>query len=109
MRFPCRTSVAVGVLLAATVGASVAAQTITKQDLLNGLANPARWLTYSGDYTGQRHSPLTQITPGNVGQLTPQWMFQTGYLGQTGPMNVKFETSPIVVDGVMYITGEMDH
>ena len=28
------------------------------------------WLTYHGDYSGQRHSPLTQITPDNVNRLT---------------------------------------
>ena len=49
---------------------------VTTQDLLDGLKNPARWLQYSGDYTGQRHSPLTQITPQNVNRLTPQWTFQ---------------------------------
>ena len=42
---------------------------ITSQDLLDGLKDPTRWLTYSGDYNGQRHSPLTQITPENVDQL----------------------------------------
>ena len=45
------------------------AQDITSKDLLDGLANPSRWLTYSGDYTGRRFSPLTQITPANVAQL----------------------------------------
>ena len=39
---------------------------VTAQDLLDGLKNPSRWLTYSGDYTGRRHSPLKQITPGNA-------------------------------------------
>src|SRR5260221_11715943 len=33
------------------------AQDITSKDLLDGLANPSRWLTYSGDYTGRRFSP----------------------------------------------------
>ena len=51
--------------------------TITTKDLMAGLSNPARWLTYSGDYSGQRHSPLKQITPANVGQLSAQWTFQT--------------------------------
>ena len=40
---------------------------VTAQDLLDGLKHPSRWLTYSGDYTGRRHSPLKQITPDNVG------------------------------------------
>jgi len=51
----------------------MAAQGITSKDLLDGLANPSRWLTHSGDYFGQRFSPLTQITPVNVGQLAAQW------------------------------------
>ncbi len=71
---------------------------ITSQDLLNGLQDPTKWLTYSGDYNGHRHSPLTQITPANVHQLTPQWTFQTGTLGS-------FQTTPIVLDGVLYVTG----
>src|SRR3989454_9559225 len=50
---------------------------ITIQDLRTGLRDPSRWLMYSGDYTSQRHSPLTQITPANVNRLTPQWTFQT--------------------------------
>jgi alcohol dehydrogenase (cytochrome c) len=77
---------------------AVQAQGITSKDLLDGLANPSRWLTYSGDYSGRRHSPLTQITPANAGQLSAQWTFQTGVAG-------KFETTPIVVDGVLYATG----
>ncbi|HEV3060495.1 MAG TPA: PQQ-dependent dehydrogenase, methanol/ethanol family [Vicinamibacterales bacterium] len=71
---------------------------ITPSDLVDGLKDSSRWLTYSGDYSGQRHSPLTQITPENVDRLTAQWTFQTGTLGS-------FQTTPIVVDGVLYVTG----
>ena len=53
---------------------------------------------YSGTYDGQRHSPLTQITPENVDRLTAQWTFQTGQLGS-------FQTTPLVLDGVLYVTG----
>ncbi len=81
---------------------SIAAQDISTADVAAGLANPARWLTYSGDYTGQRHSPLTQVTPANVGQLSAQWTFQTGISGH------KFEATPIVIDGVMYVTGPLN-
>ena len=49
---------------------------VTAQDLLDGLKHPGRWLTYSGDYTGRRHSPLKQITPDNVARLAAQWTFQ---------------------------------
>jgi len=77
-------------------------QNITSQDLLTGLRRPARWLTYSGDYSGQRHSPLTQITPVNVHSLRVDWIFQTNVIG-------KFEATPIVIDGFVYITGGDDH
>src|SRR4029079_11924790 len=92
--------------LAALIGAaSIRAQddsaTVSYQDLLNGFKNPWNWLTYSGDYSGQRHSPLTQITPQNVPRLSPQWTFQT----ETTARGRGFESTPLVVDGVMYVTG----
>ena len=74
---------------------------VTYQDLLNGFKNPSSWLTYSGDYSGQRHSPLKQITPENAGRLSAQWTFQT----ETTARGRGFETTPLVVDGVMYVTG----
>ena len=85
---------------------SVAAQQpaptgVTSQDLLDGLKNPSRWLMYSGDYSGARHSPLTQITPADVGRLAAQWTFQVENM-VTGR---GFEGTPIVLDGVMYVTG----
>jgi alcohol dehydrogenase (cytochrome c) len=89
---------------AAVIGStSLAAQQagappITPQDISDGLKDPGRWLTVGGDYNGQRHSPLTQITPANVNRLAAQWTFQTGTLGS-------FQTTPLVVDGVLYVTG----
>ena len=74
---------------------------VTAQDLRDGLKNPTRWLNYGGDYGNQRHSPLTQITPANVHRLTAQWQFQTDTLG-------KFEATPLVLDGVVYVTGPLD-
>ncbi len=74
---------------------------VTAQDLLDGLKHPGRWLTYSGDYTGRRHSPLKQITPDNVARLAAQWTFQAeGMVTGRG-----FEGTPLVMDGVMYISG----
>lgn len=40
------------------------------------------WTAYGGDGRGQRHAPLAQITPQNVGQLELAWSFRTGELGQ---------------------------
>ena len=99
MPISARRLVLVAVTFMFTAVAVVAAQQgITNKDLLDGLANPARWLTHSGDYTGQRHSPLTQITAANAGQLKALWTFQSGVPG-------KFEATPVVVDGTLYVTG----
>ena len=57
------------------------------------------WAIYGRDYTNQRYSPLRQITSSNVGSLRMAWMFQTG-ISRLG----LFETSPTIVDGVMYVT-----
>ena len=67
-------SLIVAVALAASaVGFAQSPQQVDTKDLLNGLANPARWLTHSGDYASTRHSPLKQITPENIGTLAPAW------------------------------------
>ena len=60
-------------------------------------AEPGAWLTYSGTYNGHRYSALKQITTANVKGLKPVWLYQTSNLN-------KFETSPLVVDGIMYIS-----
>jgi alcohol dehydrogenase (cytochrome c) len=99
MRFEIGRRITLAGLLATLVGSSLAAgQEVSSQQLIDGLANPSRWLTYSGDYSGQRHSPLTQITSSNVQQLAVQWAFQTGVAG-------RFEATPIIVDGMIYVTG----
>lgn len=56
------------------------------------------WLTYSGSYDGHRFSPNTQITPANASGLRLLWMHQY----DTPELSV--ETSPIVVDGHMFVT-----
>jgi alcohol dehydrogenase (cytochrome c) len=72
---------------------------VTYQRLLEAAKEPQNWLTYSGDYAGWRHSALEQIRTANVQHLAAQWVFQSDQKG-------KFETTPLVVDGVMYVTGQ---
>jgi alcohol dehydrogenase (cytochrome c) len=60
-------------------------------------AEPGNWLTYSGNDAGHRHSPLAQINVGNVGALRPAWVYQSREAG-------KLESSPIVVDGTIFLT-----
>src|SRR5262245_27757879 len=91
------------VVVAVTVAAQgVPAPLVTSQELLAGLpADGSRWVMFGGSYTNQRHSPLTQITPENVTRLVPQWTFQTDISGS------RFETTPLLRDNVLYVTGPL--
>ena len=55
------------------------------------------WPTYHGDPGGNRYTTLTQITKGNVSKLATRWMFPM-------PNVTLVETTPVVVDGIMYIS-----
>src|SRR5438093_8843052 len=68
---------------------------VTFDRLLHTDREPQNWLTYSGNVLGQRYSPLTQITAGNVRNLELQWVWQAKSLE-------KFETTALVVDGILY-------
>jgi alcohol dehydrogenase (cytochrome c) len=70
-------------------------QGVTFDRLLHADREPQNWLTYSGTINGQRYSPLTQVTPGNVKNLELQWVWQAH-------STEKFETTALVVDGVLY-------
>jgi alcohol dehydrogenase (cytochrome c) len=74
---------------------SLPAQNVDAAMLLNPPADS--WPTYHGDYSGRRHSKLTQITPQNVNHLTLGWAFQTD-------RNATIKSSPILVDGILYFT-----
>src|SRR3954470_12718137 len=69
-------------------------------------SEPQNWLTYYGAYDAQRYSALDRINTGNVQRLRPAWVFQAGVIGLIAtPATYAFEATPIVVDGVMYVTG----
>ncbi len=65
------------------------------------LQNPAPgdWLMYGGNYANQRYSTLNQISSQNVARLVPRMVIQTN-IERLG----SFENTPIVADGMMYIT-----
>ena len=76
---------------------------------------PVEWPFYGNDQGGQRYSPLTQINRDNVTNLKCAWTYHTGDMsnGQIDPSVAEghwtfnktgFENTPIVVDGVMYIS-----
>ena len=58
---------------------------------------PGNWLSYSRNLQGHRYSPLRQVTASNVKDLKVQWVYQFE--------TTRNEVSPIVVDGILYITG----
>jgi quinoprotein glucose dehydrogenase len=64
------------------------------------------WPTYGHDAGGMRYSPLAQIDRTNVTQLKLAWVFHTGDVsdGKHGKKRSGFETTPLVVDGTMYLT-----
>jgi alcohol dehydrogenase (cytochrome c) len=86
--------------------APAVAQDVTYERILDARSEPHNWLTYYGAYDGQRYSPLDQINKENVSQLRPAWVFQSGSVGlHAGKSTYSFEASPLVVDGVMYVSG----
>jgi len=60
-------------------------------------AQDGQWLMYSGSYSSHRFSPLKQLTPDNVSKLRPVWVYQP-------PGTGSLESTPVVADGVMYVT-----
>jgi len=90
--------IAVIAALIGLAGAFARAQ-VTFERLVNSAKEPQNWMTYSGDYSGKRFSGLDQINLTNVGAIVPKWVYQTGATG-------KLETTPLVVDGILYATGQ---
>jgi alcohol dehydrogenase (cytochrome c) len=70
---------------------------VTSERLRQAEKEPGNWLMYSGQYNGQRHCRLDQINDRNVHELRVKWVRQF-------PTQIAIETSPLVIDGVMYAT-----
>jgi glucose dehydrogenase len=63
-------------------------------------AQEVDWLYNGHDIYNQRYADIDQINPSNVSQLKPAWTFHTGI----SDPNMSMEMTPLVVNGVMYIT-----
>jgi alcohol dehydrogenase (cytochrome c) len=73
------------------------------QDLLNRAASDGNnYLHTNGDYTQSRYYPNRQINTSNVAKLRPAWIFQT-------EVKESMETTPIVINGIMYVTTSFNH
>ena len=64
------------------------------------------WKSYGGDPGGGKFSGLRQIDRSNVGRLKPLWIYHTGDIsdGTKWPTRSAFETTPLAVDGILYLT-----
>ncbi|MDE1177357.1 MAG: PQQ-binding-like beta-propeller repeat protein [Edaphobacter sp.] len=99
-------SAACGMLAACGVASAIAQEKnqesgIVTTEMLRSTTLRQNWPSYNGDYTGRRYSSLTQVTPQNAGQLMVKWVFHSRNAGI-------LEATPVVVDGVMYMTGSND-
>src|SRR5436190_20624450 len=85
-------------LLPTTLGQTPSPQglPLTYDRLLKATEESGNWLTYGGDYRSHHYSSLNQITDDNVHRLRAKWIYQMH--------RSKVEATPIVVDGVMYLT-----
>ena len=76
------------------------AQEVTTSDLETAAGDTSSWLMYRRDYHGHRFVELDEITPENVDRLHPAWVFATG--GE----NRGLEATPLVHDGVIYLSAD---
>src|SRR5262245_57228958 len=105
MKFPtipalkgCATSLkACATRMALAIIATVVAQGFSPAHGLAQQATDGSWTTYSGSFSSHRFSPLQQLTPANVAKLRPAWVYQPPGVGT-------IETTPLVANGVMYVT-----
>jgi alcohol dehydrogenase (cytochrome c) len=89
-------------MLTLSVHADVVHTPVTDDMLLNAAKEPNNWLMAGRDYSSTRFSPLSKINTGNVKKLVPVWSFSFGVLDAQN-------TTPLVVDGTMYVTSSHGH
>jgi PQQ-dependent dehydrogenase (methanol/ethanol family) len=78
------------------------ATTVTQEQLSAAASDSTNFLHTNGNYDQTRYFPGKQIDTTNVGKLHPAWIFQT-------EVKESLETTPIVVNGVMYVTTAFNH
>jgi quinoprotein glucose dehydrogenase len=89
----------------AAVAAAVAVGFVTSPLASQAVApNPGEWTAYGHDALGSRFSPLTQITRENVARLKPAWTYRTGEADVETRKPAKFEATPLMVDGTLYLS-----
>jgi PQQ-dependent dehydrogenase (methanol/ethanol family) len=87
---------------AAKAAASAPATAVTQEQLSAAAKDTNNFLHTNGNYDQTRYFPGKQIDTSNVGKMHPAWIFQT-------EVKESLETTPIVVNGVMYVTTSFNH
>ncbi len=95
---PHRCSIVALVLVFSPCAGAADAPQPGPERLIQSAKEPQNWLTYGGNYAAWRYSSLDAINRTNIQQLVPVWTFQTG------KVDGGFSCTPLVADGVMYIT-----
>src|SRR2546430_2152804 len=100
MRFGSRQAIAVAVVAIGSVAAfSATSPWAPHIAARTRLATTVNWPLHNLDLAGSRYSTLDQINRSNVKSLVPRWLFQHGVID-----GVSNQTTPIIVDGTMYVT-----
>ncbi len=95
-----RRALSLGLLLMsalALLAPGARAQEVTSRRLEHAASEPQNWMLYSGGYDSQRFSGLNQVNQDNVKTLEQKWIVQNQVPGA-------WESNPLVVDGIMYVT-----
>jgi glucose dehydrogenase len=74
----------------------------SNQPATHAPATGTDWPSYGRDYSNQRFSPLKQINTDNASQLALRWQYHS-------KVNATFQATPIMVDGVMYLSLPFNH
>ncbi|WP_020181136.1 PQQ-binding-like beta-propeller repeat protein [Methylopila sp. M107] len=84
------------------IAGSAVADPVDDARLRSADQDTVNWVLPGRDYGNRRFSPLDRITPETAKRLVPKWIYQTGYAAT-------FQTSPLVADGVMYLSAPFSH
>jgi quinoprotein glucose dehydrogenase len=84
----------------AVLGTLVAAGAAVRMTGLSAQSNAqaTEWKYWGGDVAQTHFSPLTQLTPANVAQLKPVWVYNPGTTGRG------WENTPLLIDGLLYVS-----
>jgi quinoprotein glucose dehydrogenase len=81
---------------------SVRIDVVESRDLLTEGTAAGQWPLYAGNHSSDKYSPLDRIDRSNVNALQVAWRWSSPDNGVTGPLNSVFESTPLLIDGVLY-------